>query len=339
MKLRTCAVLLASFVLSFAISGIVLAAQDSAVIEGAKREGQVVFYGTMELTISKRLADLFEKKYPFIKTNVIRLGSERLAARVSTEGQAKSVQADVISESEMDFFGLFKKGLTDRYDSPEREAFKSEYKDDKGFWTIGSETLCVLAYNTNLVKTGDIPKSWLDLTSPKWKGKVMMDENESKWMGGLMTVWGEQPTVEFLRRMAEQDVKIIGGHSQMHTLLAAGEGSVMVAALVHGLEQKKREGAPVDWVAVEPLISRQFALAMTKGAPHPNAAKLYIDFLLSKEAQQEIANYGYSTGRKDIDSYVLKRLPKSMKIVPVRPEMGERYNEYFKLYRKVMKLE
>jgi iron(III) transport system substrate-binding protein len=339
MNIRPFAVLLFSLALYITTATTAFAAQETTVIEAAKKEGQVVFYGTMELTVASKLAALFEKKYPFIKPNIIRLGSERLAARVTAEAQAKSVQADVISESEMDFYGLFKKGFTDRYDSPEREAFKPEYRDEKGFWTIGSETLSVLAYNTDLVKAADVPKSWLELTAPRWKGKVMMDENESKWMAGLMSVWSEEPALDFLRKMAEQDVKVIGGHSQMHTLLAAGEGSVMVAALVHGLEQKRREGAPVNWVAVEPLISRQFALALTRGAPHPNAARLYIDFLLSKEAQQEIANYGYTTGRKDVDSYVLKRLPKSIKIIPVRPEMGERYNEYFKLYRKAMKLE
>jgi len=315
------------------------AGQPAAVIEGAKKEGQLVFYGTMELTMSKKLSGMFEKKYPFIKTNIIRLGSERLATRVTTEAQARSVQADVISESEMDFYGLFKKGFIEPYESRERDAFKNEYKDDKGSWTIGSETLAVLAYNTNLLKPTEIPKDWIELTSPKWKGKVMIDENESKWMGGLFTVWGEERTLDFLKRMAEQDVKVIGGHSQMHTLLAAGEAPIMVAALVHGLEQKKREGAPVEWIPLEPLISRQFALALTRGAPHPNAGKLYIDFLLSKEAQQEIASYGYTSGRKDVDSNVLKRLPSSMKIVAVRPEMGERYNEYFKLYRKIMKLE
>lgn len=314
-------------------------AQNNSVIEAAKREGQLAFYATMELQLSNKLAALFEKKYPFIKANFIRLGSERLAARVTAEAQAKSVQADVISESEMDFYGLFKKGFIDRYESPERVAFKTEYKDDKGFWTIASETLSVLAYNSNLVKSADVPKSFADLTSPKWKGKMLIDENESKWMGGVMTVWKEEPTAQFLRKLAEQDVKVIGGHSQMHTLVAAGEASIIVVSLVHGLEQKKREGAPVEWVALDPLISRQFALAMAKGAPHPNAAKLYIDFMLSREAQQEIANYGYTIGRKDVDSYVLKKLPQGMKIVPVQPEMGERYNEYFKLYRKLMKLE
>ena len=87
------------------------AAQPTSVIEGAKKEGQLVFYGTMELTMSKKLAGMFEKRYPFIKTNIIRLGSERLATRVTAEAQARSVQADVISESEMDFYGLFKKGI------------------------------------------------------------------------------------------------------------------------------------------------------------------------------------------------------------------------------------
>ncbi|MSP38569.1 MAG: extracellular solute-binding protein [Deltaproteobacteria bacterium] len=323
------------FIASLSLAG----AQGSVMIEAAKKEGQLAFYATMELQLSNKLAGLFEKKYPFIKTNFIRLGSERLAARVTAEAQAKSVQADVISESEMDFYGLFKKGFIDRYESPERVAFKPEYKDEKGFWTIASETLSVLAYNSNLVKTADVPKSFADLTSPKWKGKMLIDENESKWMAGVMTVWKEDPTAEFLRKLAEQDIKVIGGHSQMHTLVAAGEASIIVVSLVHGLEQKKREGAPVEWIALDPLISRQFALALAKGAPHPNAAKLYIDFMLSKEAQQEIANYGYTIGRKDVDSYVLKKLPQGMKIVPVRPEMGERYNEYFKLYRKLMKLD
>jgi ABC-type Fe3+ transport system substrate-binding protein len=339
MKIKAFAVLCSSVAFYLTTSPFTFAAQDAGTIEAAKKEGQLVFYGTMELQLTKKLASLFEKKYPFIKSNFIRLGSERLATRVTAEGQAKSVQADVISESEMDFYGLFKKGLIDRYDSPERAAFKPEYKDEIGFWTIGSETLAVIAYNTDLVKPQDVPKSFLELAMPKWKGKILVDENESKWMGGVMSVWREDATLDFLRKLTEQDVKIIAGHSQMHTLLAAGEASVMLAALVHGLEQKRREGAPVEWVAVDPLISRQFALAMTKGAPHPNAAKLYIDFMLSKEVQQEIANYGYTTGRKDVESYVIKRLPKGLKIVPVRPEMGERYNEYFKLYRKVMKLD
>jgi iron(III) transport system substrate-binding protein len=309
-----------------------------AVLEGAKKEGALVFYGTLELSTSQKLAALFTQKYPFIKVNVIRLGSERLAERVVMEGQAKSAQADVIYESEMDFYGLLKKGLIDSYDSPQRAAFRPQYKDDKGFWTISAETLNVIAYNTHLVKGADVPKSFSDLLAPKWKGKILIDENESKWMAAAISVWGEEKTLDFLRKLAALDVKSIGGHSQMQTLLAAGDAAIVAVSLVNGVELLKKRGAPVDWVAVEPLISRQFALALLKGAPHPNAAKLYIDFMLAKETQQELASIGYNSGRTDFQSQILKQIPAKLKIVPVRPEMGERYNEYFKLYRDVMGL-
>ena len=151
------------------------AAVADSVVDAAKKEGEIVFYGTMELTLSQKLASLFSKKYPFIKTNVIRLGSERLAERVTVEGHAKTVKADVIHESEMDFYGLLKKGLIDAYDSPQRAAFRPQYKDEKGLWTVNSETLNVIAFNTNLVKGLDVPKSFADLLAPKWKGKILID--------------------------------------------------------------------------------------------------------------------------------------------------------------------
>jgi iron(III) transport system substrate-binding protein len=314
------------------------AAVADAVVDGAKKEGEIVFYGTMELTTSQKLAALFNKKYPFIKTNIIRLGSERLAERVTVEAQAKTVKADVIHESEMDFYGLLKKGFIESYDSPQRAAFRPQYKDEKGFWTVNSETLNVIAYNTNLVKGPDVPKSFGDLLAPKWKGKILIDENESKWMAAAIAVWGEEKTLDFLRKLAALDAKSVGGHSQMQTLLAAGDTSIVAISLVHGVELLKKQGAPVDWVAVDPLISRQFAIALLKGAPHPNAGKLYIDFMLSKETQQELANGGYNSGRRDFDSQILKQIPANLKMYPVRPEMGERYNEYFKLYRDVMGL-
>jgi iron(III) transport system substrate-binding protein len=308
------------------------------VVEAAKREGNLVFYGTMELSLSQKLAGIFQQKYPFIKVNVIRLGSERLAERVAMEGQAKGAQADVIYESEMDFYGLLKKGLIDNYDSSERAAFRPQYKDDKGFWTICGETLNAIAYNTNLVKAADVPKSFADLLAPKWKGRILIDENESKWMAGVISAWGEEKTLDFLRKLAAQNLQAIGGHSQMQTLLAAGDAAIVAVSLVHGVELLKKRGAPVDWVAVDPLVTRQFALARLKGAPHPNAARLYIDFMLSKEAQQELTSGGYNSGRKDFEPYIIKQIPPALKIVPVRPEMGERYSEYFKLYREVMGL-
>src|SRR6187399_961576 len=106
---------LSTAALAIWLTPIANAAVPDSVVEAAKKEGEIVFYGTMELTTSQKLAALFNKKYPFIKTNIIRLGSERLAERVTVEAQAKTVKADVIHESEMDFYGLLKKGFTESY--------------------------------------------------------------------------------------------------------------------------------------------------------------------------------------------------------------------------------
>jgi ABC-type Fe3+ transport system substrate-binding protein len=308
------------------------------VLDAAQKEGELVFYGNLELSTSQKLATRFSQKYPLIKVNVVRLGSERLAERVVMESHAKTTKADVIYNSEMDFYGLLKKGLIDRYDSPQRTAFLSQYKDDKAFWTVVCETLNVIAYNTNLVKGADIPKAFSDLLAPKWKGKILIDENESKWMAAVISVWGEKRTLDFLRALARLEVKNIGGHSQMQTLLAAGDAAIVAVSLVNGVELLKKRNAPVDWIAVDPLVSRLFVLGLAKGAPHPNAAKLYIDFMLSKEIQQEFASIGYNSGRTDFQAPILKQIPANLKIVPVRPELGERYNEYFELYRNVMAL-
>ena len=108
-------------------------APNPKIIEGAKKEGQLVYYTTMTLEQSKQTVDLFEKKYPFIKVDATRIGSERMATRLVAEAQARKVRADVVQQSAFDFYGVFQKGLFESYFSPERAAFPAEYRDDKGF--------------------------------------------------------------------------------------------------------------------------------------------------------------------------------------------------------------
>src|SRR5215208_3725766 len=148
-----------------------------AILDGAKKEGQVVFYASMEVPSQQRLTAAFEKKYPFIKVDATRIGSERMATRLIAESQAKKVQADVVNQSAFDFYGVLQKGLFDSYVSPERAVFPADYRDDKGLWTINAATLNVIAYNKKMVAAAEAPKSFWDLTEPKWKGQLLMDEN------------------------------------------------------------------------------------------------------------------------------------------------------------------
>ncbi len=335
MSLRLIRVVVAGFV------GLVLVAswgRAQPIVEGAKKEGRVVFYASMEAQSAQRLVARFEKKYPFVKVDATRIGSERMATRLIAEAQGRRVQADVVNQSGFDFYGVLQKGIFDSYLSPERAALPPEYKDEHGFWTINSATLNVIGYNTKLVAPASVPKSFWDLTDPKWKGQLLMDENESKWMAGMMTYYGEAKVTDLLRKLAAQEIQFRVGHTLIQTLAAAGERAIVVVAFANGVERLKKDGAPIDWVAADPIIGLTFGLGLAKDAPHPNAARLFIDFLLSREGQEILADVGYYAPRTDVVSPLMKQAPPKMKVVPLSMTLATHYKEYFQTYRKVMGL-
>lgn len=308
------------------------------ILENSKREGQVVFYASMEVQVSQRLASLFEQKYPFLKVVLTRIGSEIMATRLVTEAQAKQVKADVVHQSGFDFYGVLQKGIFESYASPNRAAFPADFKDDKGYWVVDSTTLNVFAYNTRLVAARELPKSFHDLTDPQWKDRLLMDENESKWMAGMISYYGETKTMELLRKLAGQGIQFRAGHSLIETLIVAGDRPATVVAFANGVERLKQQSAPVDWIALEPIMGLTFALGLVKNGPHPNAGKLFVDFLLSQEGQQAYAAADYYAARKDVQSPIMKQIPPPLKVIPISMDLAKRYNEYFQTYRKVMGL-
>ena len=313
-------------------------ASAQSLIDGAKKEGQVVFYASMEAASAQRITASFEKKFPFIKVDATRIGSERMATRLVAEAQARKVRADVVQQSAFDFYGVFQKGLFESYFSPERAAFPGEYRDEKGFWMMPAATLNVIAYNKRMVPANEVPKSFFDLTEPKWKGQLMMDENESKWMAGMIQYYGEAKTLDLMRRLAQQEIQFRTGHTLLQTLVAAGERAVVVVAFANGVNRLKKESAPIEWISADPVIGLTFGMAVVKDAPHPNAARLFNDFLLSREGQEAIAADGYYVPRLDVLSPILKEAPAKTKVIPLPMSLAPRYNEYFQTYRKVMGL-
>jgi ABC-type Fe3+ transport system substrate-binding protein len=333
-----------STLLAFGVTGVLLANSAAraqalqALIDGAKKEGQVVFYGSMEAASSQRIVAAFEKKYPFVKVDATRIGSERMATRLAAEAQARKVRADVVQQSAFDFYGVLQKGIFESYFSPERSAFPPEYRDEKGFWMMPASTLNVIAYNKKMVAANDVPKSFWDLTEPRWKGQLLMDDNESKWMAGMIQYHGEVKTMDLLRKLAAQEIQFRTGHTLLQTLVAAGERAVVVVAFANGVDRLKKESAPIEWVSAEQVIGLTFGLAVVKDAPHPNAARLFNDYLLSREGQEAIAAAGYHVPRIDVASPILKDAAPKTKVVPLPMTLAPRYNEYFQTYRKVLGL-
>ena len=191
---------------------------QSPSIEEAKKEGKVVWYSVV--TESINLAREFEKKYPFIKVEVLRMSNERLLNRITTETLANGYNYDVVRSSAFTLYFLLEKGLVRAYDSPERRAYQPGWKDEKGVWTSTDENFIVLGYNTRLVSAADAPKDWKDLLQPRWKGTIGMDPADFELLAALEKKWGPEKATALFKQLAAQNIQFQKGHTLLAQLLA-----------------------------------------------------------------------------------------------------------------------
>lgn len=266
------------------VSGAAAAADDADRIAKAKSEGQVVFYTSMGLDTSRPVTLAFEKKYPFLKVEVLRLNSERVFNRVVVEHQTGKVHADVVNMSVMPL--LKNKRLLASYRSPEAAAFPVKFRDPDDTWTGLVGNYVVIGYNTRLVPEANRPKDWFDLTQPWWKGKLAMDVEDFDWFGAMLEYLGPEKGRRLMQGLAGQQIDWRKGHSLLAQLVAAGEfyASFLYA---HRTQLTRDRGAPIDWVkSSKPVVVSQNAVAVLEKAPRPNAARLFVDFLMSEAGQK-----------------------------------------------------
>jgi iron(III) transport system substrate-binding protein len=150
----------------------------------------------------------------------------------------------------------------------------------------------VVAYNKAKLKAEDIPKSYEGFLDPKWKGRIALEATDSEWMGGVVKSWGEARGMAFFRKLAEMKPEMRKGHVLLVQLIASGEVDVGLTAYYANAESFKRRGAAVDWAPVEPMIARPQGIGVARNAPHPHAALLFADFMLSPQAQEMLAGMG-----------------------------------------------
>src|SRR5918992_1355413 len=149
-----------------------LAAQSREVIEGARKEGQLVFYSGMPIPDAQEILSALEKKYPFIKTTFYRATGSALVSRIQTEQRAGSHIWDVMNSTGFEPYVLLEQGYFAKHDSPERKFFPEGHKDNEGYWATMYTSPMIVSYNTRLVSPAELPKEYLDLLQPKWKGRL-----------------------------------------------------------------------------------------------------------------------------------------------------------------------
>lgn len=309
---------------------------DPEVIENAKREGHVVWYTTMNLDTSKEIINRFHKKHPSIKPELMRTGGGILLNRILTEARGGRYAWDVALGRGEIFLPLKKRKLVIPYRSREAAMYPDDLKDADGYWIAAYVNPNVLGFNTELVKEQAIPRSYEDLLNPRWKGgKLSLDTEGWALLSGLSQAWGEEKAVAYFKKIATQDPLLKRGNSLRAQLVAAGESPLGIA-YAGTLQVLVDQGAPLDWVPLEPVVVQAYPIMIGAKAPHPNAARLFVDFILSKESQELIRDFARIPSRSDTDPKP-SRLIQFKRIVQ-NPNEITRFNETVRRFNRIFGL-
>ena len=311
----------------------VAAAEREAIIEGAKKEGSLVFYTSMTADQAQKILAAFKTKYPFIQPKIFRAVGERLLSKIMTEVQAGRYEFDAVQSAESQAYFLKKKNLLLKYISPEVQHIQKPFFDPDGYWAAVYIMPNVIAYNTLMVKRSDVPKSDDDLLNPKWKSKIAMDYTKPEWFAWKLKRLGEEKGLAYMKKLGAQEFRLYAGLSLITNLLAAGEFPLVLNTYLHNAEEIKRKGGPVDWVAQDPVFTKFQPLGIGARISHPNAAKLFADFMLSEEGQKIIASFGRVPTRRGVTTKV-EGLDKLNYVID-DIGAGDDFNKNYDLFRAI----
>lgn len=304
-------------------------------LEKALKEGEVVWYTPTAIEDSQKMIQAFEKKHPGIKIRLFRNRETALLPRILSEKQSGRPIVDVTSLRGIGYYQLWKRNLIQPYVSPESAAYPKGFKDPKGYWTDLYDTYYVWSHNTVLMKNP--PRSHEDLVQPRYRGRIGMDTDEVEWYAGLMEYWGKERTVRFLKNLAAQQIRYRDGHTLIAQLMAAGEFEITLA-FSERIDKMKKEGAPVDWITTfDPIIVSIHPIAIASDAPHPEAAKVFVNFALSKEGQATVRDSGRNSARSDWPLSSQSAGSAKLKLHPVQPEAASDYEGLLKEWRAIFK--
>jgi iron(III) transport system substrate-binding protein len=298
-------------------------------LDPARREGELVWYTAMNVPDAEAVKKPFLERYPFISLTVLRAPGEKVRTRILTEARANRHAWDVVSFNLLDVDALNREGLLAAYSSPESSGYPPGAIDPDGRWAAIYVRQYVIGYNTRLAKPP--PTSWSELLAPPWAGQLALDESDVEWYAAMLDYWGRDKGLAFMRALARQKPQQRRGHHLLTRLLVAGEFPL---ALVHAneVEKEKEDGAPVEWVrTLDPVITSPSQVAIAAKAPHPAAARLFVDFLLSREGQRAIASRGRVPARTDLGTVAGEPL----KVHYVSPRLAADFNRFEREFRDI----
>jgi iron(III) transport system substrate-binding protein len=298
----------------------------------AEAEGKLMLYATFTAADSKTLLDAFKQVYPKIDAQYYRTNDAALMERFVSENRASQNLCDVIVTTSFYGNAIKKRGLFAPYDSPERKFFREGYKDPQAHWTSTYTNYAAFGYNTRAVPKANVPKSFNDLLKPEWKGQITVEAHAYEWFGTTLKAMGDEKGLGYMHELAKQ-IEPRSGRNLLAQLVAAGEFKGALSGYSQTFEVLKPMGAPVDWVYLNPVFANIHPTGIAAKAPHPNVARLFIDFVLSKRGQEVIRSMNRIPDRIDTPPEQA-RLIENIKPAFAPAEVLDNFERYAKLFQE-----
>lgn len=304
--------------------------REKLLLEGAKKEGSLTVYGSMPVEDAKALGEAFEKKYG-VKVNVWRASGETVAQRVITEAQGQKYEADIIENDSVALEAIAREKLFLKVNSPHFKNLIDQAVQKNHEWVGTRLNVFVQAYHTGKVKKEDVPKKWEDFLDPKWKGMLGVEAEDLDWFAVTVNHLGEQKGIQLFKDIvAKNGISVRKGHTLLANLTASGEVPFSLTVYNFTAESLKKKGAPFDWYAIEPAVARANGVGVAQKAPHPYAALLFYDFMLS-DGQEILLKRNFVPSSKKLDT-PLNKMP--MKFVDPAIILDQK-EKWTKLYEEI----
>ena len=257
--------------------------RDQRVLDGARKEGRLLVYTSLNLKDSVPISEAFEKKYG-VKLELWRSSSEKVLQRALTEARGGRYAVDAFELNGPEMEALRREGLLEEFYSPQFANLPPAAVPKHRQWVADRFNFFTIAYNTNLVKPADVPNSYEDLLNPRWVGKIALEAGDTDWFASMMKWMGEQKGLAFFRKLAQMKPQVRTGHTLLGELVASGEVPLAATIYNHNAERLVVKGAPIKWKALTPTFGRPNAVAVAKRAQHPYAALLFAELLKTSQS-------------------------------------------------------
>jgi ABC-type Fe3+ transport system substrate-binding protein len=294
----------------------------------ARQEGALTLYSSAPVDDAGALTAAFEKKYG-IKVRLWRGGSEAILTRALAESRGGRAEVDVIETAGPEMEALTREGLLQRLSSPALADLVASAVRPDGAWVATRYSVFAAAYNTTSVAAADVPRRYEDLLDSKWKGRLGIEADDANWFSCVVGALGERKGIDLFRDIvARNGISIRKGHSLLANLVVSGEVPLALTAYGYRVDRLKKAGAPIDKVYLPPVIALPTGVAVLRKAPHPFAAALFAEFMLT-DAQAIMAERGYVVTKRNTGA-----MPANLAFIDLPKFLDER-DKWTRLYKEI----